>query len=160
MKWKDIPGYPEYECSDSGIIRHKTTNKILKIGTNKKGYVQHCIWYNGKRKIIFPHRIVAELFVDNPENKDVVNHIDGNKTNNNASNLEWCTAKENTNHAINALGKMTCGRNKKAVRCTETGQIFASCCDAADKIGVSDSMINMVCNKKKKTTKGLHFEFV
>lgn len=158
--FKSIPQFPGYNCFDNGDIYSLKTEKILSKCVNRKGYFYHCISVNGKRHIIFPHRLVAELFIPNPENKPFVNHIDGNKQNNNVSNLEWCTAKENTSHAIHVLNKQNGGKNKKAVRCIETGEIFESGVEAGKKLNIHIGLINQICNHKKKSAKGLHFEFV
>ena len=157
--WKDIPNCPKYECSNTGIIRNKHTFNELSKTINKNGYVEHCVSIDGKRKIIFPHRIVATLFVDNKSNKPMVNHIDGDKTNNDASNLEWCTNSENLRHANDVLGLKIGGRNKKPVLCVETGIIYPSCSHAAKAYGVHDSQINAICHGKKKTAKGCHFQY-
>lgn len=158
--WKIIEKYPNYECSDNGEVRHINSNKNLSKSINKRGYEQICVWGGNKRKILFPHRLVAEVFIDNPENKPYVNHIDGNKTNNNADNLEWCTNKENLYHAATILGSIIGGSNKKAVKCIETGEIFESCEKAATCYNVSNGFMSNVCNGKKKTIKGYHFKFI
>lgn len=158
MQWKTIPDYPNYECSTAGEIRNRLTKHLLKQSINQKGYKQICISVNGIRKIIFPHRIVALTFIENKDNKQCVNHIDGNKTNNSVSNLEWVTPKENTVHAIKT-GLQIKGTNKKSVRCVETGVVYPSCIAAAEWLGVQDSWINQICNGKKKSAYGFHFEF-
>ena len=160
MEWKDIPDIPKYQCSNTGIIRNKNTGKILKQSLNQKGYVQHCISINGKRKIIFPHRIVALLFVDNPMNKQTVNHIDGNKTNNNSDNLEWCSLKENTMHAAEILKREMWGLNKKKVVCIETGEIFPSTLAVEKKMGIDNAWVSSICSRKKKSAYGYHFKYV
>ena len=71
----------------------------MKLSINNSGYVQISLFQNGKRKPVLVHRLVAENFLKNKENKPYVNHIDGNKLNNKMDNLEWCTCQENINHA-------------------------------------------------------------
>lgn len=106
-KWKSVKGFEGiYEVSSTGRI--KTLNyrksgaerirKIKKPGQN--GYFKLILCKNNKRYHFSVHRLVAIAFVDNPSNKPVVNHIDGNKLNNNYKNLEWVTKKENDEHAI------------------------------------------------------------
>ena len=70
--------------------------KLLKYGKDHCGYFRTALALNGKKITVKVHRIVAEAYIPNPENKPQVNHIDGNKSNNNVNNLEWSTAKENT----------------------------------------------------------------
>lgn len=75
--------------------------KVLSQGVSTRGYKQIGFRQNGKIKVYTIHRLVAEAFIPNPENKPCINHIDTNKFNNNVSNLEWCTYKENYTHAKN-----------------------------------------------------------
>ena len=86
----------DYEITREGQVINKHSNRILKPQPNGKGYLR--VILGGKR--YFVHRLVAEKFIPNPENKEQVNHKDGNKLNNNADNLEWVTNKENRKHAI------------------------------------------------------------
>ena len=160
MKWKDIPNYQKYECSDTGVIRNKFTKHELSKNINRGGYIQHCVSINGKRHILFPHRIVANLFVDNPDNKPVVNHLDGDKTNNVSNNLEWCTNQENIVHAIKVLNTIHPGQNKRAIKCLETGKVYSSILEAEKDLGINNSWINAICHGKKKSAHGMHFEFI
>lgn len=73
--------------------------KILNPAKDSKGYLRVAIWKNGKQHTYKVHRLVADAFIPNPENKPQVNHIDGNKQNNNVENLEWCTNQENQIHS-------------------------------------------------------------
>lgn len=161
MIWKTIPEYPKYECSNTGIIRNRETKVSLSQSLNKKGYIQHCISVgHSRRKIIFPHRIVAELFVANPNRKPCVNHIDGNKTNNNAENLEWVTIAENNKHSRDVLGNNTGGTNKKQIYCVELDKIYESACEAERELGISNAWINQIVNGNKHTARGYHFKKV
>ncbi len=98
--WKDIQGYESlYAVSDTGVVKTFIYNKILKPRV-QQGYETVVLYRNKKSKAFKVHRLVAMMFLDNPNNYEQVNHIDGNKRNNNVNNLEWCTAKQNTHHAI------------------------------------------------------------
>lgn len=103
-EWKETKGYEEYFLvSNFGRIFSKRTDKLLTLTKLKNGYLSFSTRLDGrncKAICLKVHRLVAENFVKNPDNKIQVNHIDGNKTNNMAANLEWCTNSENRLHAI------------------------------------------------------------
>lgn len=94
--WKPIKDFENYSVSTFGNIKNNITDKILKLNI-KDGYSGVCL-KNKERKSFKVHRLVALAFIDNPENKSDVNHKDKNKINNNVSNLEWMTRKENNIH--------------------------------------------------------------
>jgi hypothetical protein len=100
--WVPVKGFEErYSISNQARIKSLIKKPIImKPPVNQYGYEYVSLWKNGKRKNIQIHRLVAIAFLDNPENKPMVNHIDGNKRNNHVSNLEWCTRQENTDHAV------------------------------------------------------------
>lgn len=99
--WKDIKGYEgKYKVSSFGNIFSLKSNRLLSPHTNKRGYVYIVFGDNGKEKGFRVHRLVAEAFIPNPENKPHVNHIDHVKNNNNVNNLEWCTVKENIQASV------------------------------------------------------------
>lgn len=89
-----------YEISNRGNIRNKNTKHILAQYITRNGYCHVAIRDGKKWKGIYIHRAVAETFIPNTDNKPQVNHIDGDKTNNNVSNLEWVTHSENMCHAL------------------------------------------------------------
>lgn len=96
--WKVIEGYPKYEVSDDGEVRVVKSGKILKKSVDTRGYYKVTLTNSENRKTLFVHRLVAIAFVSNPNNLNQVNHIDENKQNNHASNLEWCDVVYNCNY--------------------------------------------------------------
>lgn len=91
--WKKIDGKEDYEVSNYGRVRSKW--RVLKPYVNGRGYYRVSL---GAHDYRFIHRLVAEAFVDNPNGYPIINHKDEVKTNNHASNLEWCTHKYNSNY--------------------------------------------------------------
>ena len=107
LMFKIIPNYENYEINECGVIRIVKTKKIKKQRIGKDNYYKINLYKDGKSKTFRVHRLVAELFIPNPNNYPIVNHIDGNKLNNHINNLEWCTYSENTKHAYDRnLGNM------------------------------------------------------
>lgn len=108
--WKDITGYEGlYQVSNFGNVRSVVNNIILKgslCGDSIK-YNNVGLCKDGVQKRYRNHRLVAEHFVDNPMNRDQVNHIDGNPLNNHVSNLEWVSNRENQSHRFLNSGKKT-----------------------------------------------------
>lgn len=94
---KQIPNFPNYTISTDGIIMGQNAEKAQTHGKN--GYKYVTVYANNVSKKLYVHRLMAELYIPNPENKRTVNHIDGDKHNNNLSNLEWHTDSENIQHA-------------------------------------------------------------
>ena len=103
--WKDIPEYSNYQVSNLGNVRNMNYHREKRIKQlafipDSDGYLQVKLCKNGIVKLKRVHRLVADAFIDNPLNKEQVNHIDGNKRNNAITNLEWATSKENMQHAF------------------------------------------------------------
>lgn len=103
--------YERIEVSNTGLLRNAKNKHIYKITINQRGYVQVCISLGSRKnkKVFRVHRAVAETFIQNPENKREINHIDGNKQNNLVENLEWSTHSENIQHAFDT------GLNKQKI---------------------------------------------
>ena len=101
--WKVIEGFSNYIVSKDGVVFNLKTVKLIKLCTNGDGYYQFHMYNNhGKRKNVRLHRILALAFIDNEYNKPCVDHIDNIRTNNNLTNLRWCTKKENSrNRSLN-----------------------------------------------------------
>ena len=100
--WKDIPGFEQfYQVSNLGNVMSKKKKRVLSPQPNSNGYLRVELKANGSRRRAFVHRLVAESFVKNNEDKPCVNHIDSNFLNNAQENLEWVTHIENIHHAIN-----------------------------------------------------------
>ena len=96
---KEVTGFPKYLIDINGNIYNKRTNKKLKISDNGRGYKKVGLYIEeGKMVNKYIHRLVAETFIDNPNNLPEVNHIDEDKANNSVDNLEWCDRKYNNNY--------------------------------------------------------------
>lgn len=174
--WIEIKGYEgSYEISNLGRVKslsrkicngtgfYISNTKILKGHMNTNGYIQ--VELKGKSMLV--HRLVAEGFVFNSENKPQVNHIDGDKTNNKVSNLEWCTNGENQLHAykngLNCHSKYA-GRPKKKVcqidlKTEKIINIFESIANAKTFLGVKRENISQVCNGKRKKCLGFGWKY-
>ena len=168
--WKQVPGYYN-EVSNFGNVRsitHKAGNgktyqgKNLKPVLTNSGYVNiNLITGNDKDRIVKRvHRLVAELFIPNPDGKDEVNHIDGNKQNNRADNLEWVTRNENEQHAYDTgLITILKGSERPLAKLTENDVIkireeYAKGClqiELASKYGVARQTISSIVNRKAWT---------
>lgn len=105
-EWREIKGLEQYQVSNLGNVRNKKTNKLLKYGTDRAGYLKvylyksHEYGEGQERSMFYVHRLVATYFLQQNSEKTEVNHIDGNVKNNNVTNLEWVTPQENRKHFL------------------------------------------------------------
>ena len=97
---KQIKGFNDYSITKDGQVFSHKTNKFKKPFVFPTGYIGITLSKNAVSKNYYLHRIVADNYISNPNNKPQVNHIDGNKANNSISNLEWVTPKENMKHSL------------------------------------------------------------
>jgi hypothetical protein len=148
--WVKAKGFENYEVSDLGNVRslgyYNGKNGFVKGSTlkyySKERYARVTLFRNGNRYKMSVHRLVAENFIENPLNKECVNHIDGNTFNNCVANLEWATYKENTQHAyrtglMDKTIKATIKRNNKKVINVETGEIYESATFVANMLNIN-----------------------
>ena len=140
-----------YYITETGKCYNNNTGKYLQGQIGKNGYKSFMITLpDGSKKRCYAHRLVAQHFIPNPQNKKEVNHIDGDKLNNNVENLEWTTAKENQQHAINkelrTFKHIFCfDKNKKLVA------EYKNIKEAAKAVHGSESIILQEVHKEVKT---------
>lgn len=151
----------KYAISNLGNIKNVRNNTYLK-PVLRNNYLSVGIITEGKKRTLSVHRLVAMAFIPNPENKPYVNHIDGNKLNNNVNNLEWVTAKENDSHARKTGLK---NQNKPILATNvETGEkiTFESISECARFLNCNKAYIHRVLNKRYNRTqyKGYEYKYI
>ena len=151
-----IEGFENYEVSNLGKVRNIKSGIMLKPWITKDGYLRHCLYKHNKRKNLLLHRIIATAFIDNPGKKPQVNHIDENKLNNDLSNLEWCTERENAIHGTRTK-RVAEKLSKKVIQLDLNDNVlneFESMGQAERETGVPRSNISHCCNGKRKSAGG------
>ena len=142
---KDCPGFI---ITRNGVVFNTVKGQIV-ASFIRNGY--KCVRIHDKN--FYVHRLLAEAFIPNPENKPEINHKDGKKLNNDLSNLEWATYSENISHAYRAGLRAT-----TQVRCIEENQLFDSIKEAESFYGMADRTLYRHLSGKSKTCRGLHWE--
>lgn len=156
--WKDIEGYKGlYQVSSWGRVKNYRSGRVLKCDKTTYGYLRVTLVNNGNIQHQLVHRLVAEAFIPNPENKPQVNHIDENKENNCVENLEWCTRSENMNHGTRNLRASK--TNSIPIVCIETGVEYYGIKECARNMGLHDGNITSVLKGKRKHTGGYTFKY-
>lgn len=175
--WKDIKDHKNYMVSNLGRVRSKDRSNgidskgrvlfkpgtILRFAVDSAGYYMARLFEWGvKPKKIHSkkvHRLVAEAFIPNPENKPQVNHKKGNRKDNRATELEWATSEENMYHAMDILKSL----KRIPIRAIKlnTGEVehFESVNKAVKKLGVQDKSVRHVLIGKANHTHGYYFEY-
>jgi hypothetical protein len=166
--WKDIPGYEGlYKISETGVIYSVINNNFLKLFLTNNGYLTTSLKNNKVRATYFVHRLVAKTFIgEAPTPELVINHKDGVKTNNHFTNLEWCTRRYNTLHAIRTgLIKDNGFRasQAKAVSQIQNGKViatFKSTIEAGKANGFDRTAIGACARGKLKHAYGFQWKYV
>lgn len=179
MKWVEVnvEGFEHYQVSDAGQIKNRDNLIMSSRACKTKGYRKIGLRHidSGKQKTFLVHRIVAESFLSNPENKKTVNHIDGDKNNNAVSNLEWATQSENQIHAykiglqeltedqVNRL-KGLAVRKRKAVRVVNKklgmDEVFESIAAASRSVACNEKTLRNVLKGRNVSRLGYEVSYI
>ena len=166
--WKEVEGFSGYYVSNIGRIKSfqlSKDGKILKTPVDKRGYKQVNLTRNGEHHHLKVHRLVAIAFIDNPDNKPFVNHMDEDKTNNSVGNLDWVTPIENVQwgtaiqRQINTQRKTSKFR-KPILAVDEQGKqfLFSSIRECAREIPISYASIHKVLQGNYASSRGYTFK--
>lgn len=167
MRQVDIKGFEDYQITDDGRVWSKITNKWLKPWIIK-GYVYFGLIKYGKegknRISLRAHKLVAEAFIPNPDNKPCIDHINTDRTDNRVENLRWVTYKENSSNPI------TLNKQREKIKNTACKKVFQYTLDGelvkvwdsareCDKNGFNYKSISNCCNGRQKTANGYLWAF-
>lgn len=163
--WKTIEDYPNYMISNMGNVKaikwHRgNKEKEIKLYTTYKGYLRVRLSKNGKAKQFQIHRLVAQAFIPNPENKPYIDHINTDRTDNRVENLRWVTNKENCNNPISKNNYSIGNKGKTAVsilQFTKDGNFvrkWDSMSDAKQELGIKSSLSGYCGNKYGRKSVG------
>ena len=153
---KAIKGYNDYLIDENGNIFSTKLNRFIVQSVSNKGYHRVSLNQSKYKRQYQLHRLVAETYIPNPKNKPQVNHIDGNKSNNHVSNLEWVTGSENVLHAVkiglrDKAHEKARIENQKLVLHTTTGIYYDSLKNACEALNLNyGSIRNYINNPNRK----------
>jgi hypothetical protein len=150
--FKRIKNFPDYYVNEQGVVLSFKRNKSLKLKPciSSNGYLKVNLYNDRGRKTISLHRLIAENFIDNEDNKECINHKDGNKLNNQIENLEWCTYTENNHHAIeNNLSRFAKGENNGSAKLRKEDVL--KIIDIKNQTKWSNEKISKIYNVNRKT---------
>ena len=164
-EWTTVRDDPNYEVTRSGSVRNSKTGNVLKPSLNNSGYLFVNMGPKHHRFSRSVHRLVAEAYVDGYAPGLDVNHKNGDKQDNRAENLEFCSRSENIRHAYRtglAKGHKVdyAGTQPKRVKIVETGEEFESQAECARALNASVGSISMVANGKRESYKGYHIQYI
>jgi len=174
-KWEDIKGYEGlYQISNTGRVKSQYTpgGRMIKQKLNK-GYSYINLFKDGRSKTFQVHRLVAITFIENPDNKPEVNHLDEDKLNNCASNLGWSTSKENANWGtrnariseyVKAHPPVSAIKKRRQILqiCKETEKVIAtydSITTVVKKFGFHQGNISSCCAGKRNEANGYKWQY-
>lgn len=162
--WEMIDGFAGYEVSDEGVVRNAKTGHVIAQFDNGRGYLKVGIKSSddGKFHNVSVHRIVAKAFVINPDDTifTQVNHINEDKHDNRASNLEWVTASENVNHGTGIKRRASSQSFPIVMHYKGLDVYFDSASDVEKRTGIIAQSVQRCCAGKMKTSHGATFEYV
>lgn len=158
-QWKQIQDFEGYQISTLGRLMNKD-GKILKNRITKLGYNRYALYRDKKPYHLSAHRLVALAFIDNPDNKEHVNHLDLDKMNNAIENLEWATRSENMQHSY-MMGRNTKGRKIIGTN-IKTGKevVFDKIVYVEDSLGLCRKSVSQCLSGRTRTSGGYTWEFI
>lgn len=152
--WKFVYGYPHLIVSNTGKVRSLIYDREIKPFVSNRGYQRVALCKDKTIKTVSVHRLVAEAFIPNPNGYDTVDHIDGNKLNNNVNNLQWISRADNIRKAGDK-------RNQGAIPviCIETGKVYKSIGQASRDLHVPKSTISAIAKGEYNSYHNLSFKY-
>lgn len=154
--YKILKDFPKYKIYSNGKVWSDFKKGYLTPQIRNKGYLAVTLYSENKRQHFLLHRLIATLFIQNPNNLPDVNHKDQDKTNNDVSNLEWCTKKYNNDYGTRT--ERIAKAHSKKIFCVELNKIFNSAAEAGQELKIDPSSIRKVCNGKRKSAGGYHWK--